>query len=59
VFNLNPASVEFAEDARRQGRRWFRIFQALTNTADSAKSALPKGKLFANNQTLMDRLKLV
>ena len=59
IYPLNPASVEFAEDARRQGRRRIRILQALTNTADSAKSTLPEGKLFANNQTLTGRLELV
>ena len=59
ILNLNPASVEFVEDARRQGRRRIRILQALANTTDSAKSTLPEGKLLLNNQTLMDRLELV
>ncbi len=40
-LNLNPASVEFAEDARRQGRRRTTVLQVLANTADSVKSALP------------------
>lgn len=41
--------LKFVEDAKRQGRRRIRILQALTNTADSEKSVLPEGKLFANN----------
>ena len=47
IVNLNSASVEFAEDARRQGRRRTMILQVLANTADSVKSALLKGKLFS------------
>ncbi len=42
-LHLNLASVEFAEDARRQGRRRSTILQVLANTADSVKSALLKG----------------
>ncbi|MCD6261432.1 MAG: hypothetical protein J7J52_00210, partial [Deltaproteobacteria bacterium] len=52
-LHLNPASVEFAEDARRQGRRRTTILQVLANTADSVKSALLKGKLFSKITTFM------
>jgi len=52
-YYLNPASVEFAEDARRQGRRRITILQVLANTADSVKSALLKGKLFSKFTTFM------
>jgi len=53
IFYLNPASVEFAEDARRQGHRRTTILQVLANTADSVKSALLKGKLFSKITTFM------
>ncbi|RLB90626.1 MAG: hypothetical protein DRH50_12100 [Deltaproteobacteria bacterium] len=51
IFDLNPASVESAEDlpvparqtgARRQGRRRTPTLQVLANTADSVKSTLRK-----------------
>jgi len=59
TYNLNPASAEFAGDARRQGRRCIRILQVLANAADSAKSALPEGKLFSKNPSTFAGFKLM
>ena len=58
-WDLNPASAEFAGDARRQGRRCIRILQVLANAADSAKSALPEGKLFSKNPPTFAAFKLM
>jgi len=43
IFNLSWAIVEFAEDARRRERSCSVLPQAPCNTADSVKSASPKG----------------
>jgi len=45
-FNPDYAIAEFAEDARRQGRRRTKVLQALANAADSVKSTIPKGDKF-------------
>ncbi|RLC27184.1 MAG: hypothetical protein DRH37_11095, partial [Deltaproteobacteria bacterium] len=57
--HLKPASVEFAEDARRQVRRRTTILQVLANAADSVKSALPEGKLFSKIPAFMASSKLM
>ena len=59
TYYLNPASAEFAGDARRQGRRCIRILQVLANAADSAKSALPEGRLFSKNPSFFVAFKLM
>ena len=59
ICDLNPASAEFTGDARRQGRRCIRILQVLANAADSAKSALPEGKLFPKNHPTFAPFKLM
>jgi len=57
--HLNPASAEFAGDARRQGRKCIRILQVLVGAADSAKSALLEGKLFSKNPPTFAPFKLM
>jgi len=42
-WNLNPAIGEFAQDARRKGRRHTLVFQAPDNAADWVKSPIPQG----------------
>ncbi len=59
---LNPASVEFAEDARRQGRRRTTILQVLANAVPppgGINSALPRGKLFSKITAFMSAFKLM
>ncbi|RLC30968.1 MAG: hypothetical protein DRH37_04145 [Deltaproteobacteria bacterium] len=46
IWHLNPASIAFAEDARRQGRRRTTILQVLANAADSVISLFMCDSLF-------------
>ncbi|OCC15895.1 hypothetical protein DBT_0820 [Dissulfuribacter thermophilus] len=43
LFYLNPAIGEFAQDARRKGRRRTQVLQAPDNAKTRVKSPIPKG----------------
>jgi hypothetical protein len=48
-FDLNPAVVNFAGDARHQWRRRSNLLQSIDNEADSVKLATPQGKKTRKN----------